>query len=77
LFLEKYLDIMKAEKEYFELKFGNIDKFNNIRREHEYDMLNKYLRPRSIACNAFPQICSAIDFLRLPEISQKLEKECL
>jgi hypothetical protein len=63
IYLEKYVDLIKEEEKYYHMQFGNKDKFSNFRREFEFDIISKRLRPKIIACSEFTQICSSIDIL--------------
>jgi hypothetical protein len=56
-YLEEYIGIyvkmIGKEEEYYKMQFNNDDKFKMFRKEYEFDLINKQLRPKFIACNDF------------------------
>jgi hypothetical protein len=58
-FMTKYLAMMTREKQYFIDLMGidNIVKFENFRRENEFDLLSKRVRPWIVGCTDFKDLC--------------------
>ncbi len=67
---------MTLEEAYFLRLFSNKDRFDQFRREHEYDIiLHKRMRPHIIGCGDLQSLCASIDFLRDPKFSNTLLDE--
>jgi len=63
--IERYSYLMGLEENYFLQLFCNKARFDQFRREHEYDIiLHKRLRPHIIGCGDLQSLCASIDFLR-------------
>lgn len=64
-FLAKYLEVISEERAYFALQFNSKDdlkqKFDVFRRENEYEMLGKRIRPWIVGCTEIEELCHCID----------------
>ena len=58
------------------MQFTNKDKFINFRKEQEFDIISKGIRPKIISCQDFTQICRAIDVLNEYEMVKAMDKDC-
>jgi len=64
-FIGKYLSILKREKKYFIdlMSDHDLTKFDTFRRDNEFDLLSKRIRPWIVGCNDFADLCRSIDAL--------------
>ena len=63
--IDRYSYLMGLEESYFLQLFSNKGRFDQFRREHEYDIiLHKRLRPHIIGCGDLQSLCASIDYLR-------------
>ena len=64
-FLSTYLELISAEQDYFVKQFSAPEdlaqKFNVFRRENEYEMLGKRIRPWIVGCVEIDELCKCID----------------
>jgi len=64
-FLAKYLELISLEQAYFKKQFKAEEdftqKFEVFRRENEYDMLVKRIRPWIVGCVEIEELCRCID----------------
>eukprot|EP00347_Sterkiella_histriomuscorum_P013080 403366099 len=71
-FMELFTNLFQMEQEYFMRQFSNKERFNQFRKENEYDLINKKLRPYIIYSNDVINLCDAIDLLQDPLIANKI-----
>ena len=62
-YLEKFTFLMNLEHEYYMRSFSNQERFDQFRKENEYDLIFKKIRPFIISCPDFGILCNAIDVL--------------
>ena len=64
-FIGKYLELISLEQVYFRQQFTAkqdfTQKFSVFRRENEYDMLVKRIRPWIVGCVEIEELCRCID----------------
>lgn len=64
-FLAKYLELISEEQSYFKRQFSSNEdltqKFDVFRRENEYEMLAKRIRPWIVGCIEIDELCRCID----------------
>ena len=67
-FIGKYLELISLEQGYFRAQFTADEdftqKFQVFRRESEYDMLVKRIRPWIVGCNEIEELCRCIDIFQ-------------
>jgi hypothetical protein len=66
-FLEKLTEIFQLEQDYFYQHFSYASRFEQFRRETEYEVINSRLRPHIIGCGDLHTLCQSIDSFKLPE----------
>ena len=66
-FLAKFLRLISDEQTYFVAQFGSSEDFNSkwvvFRRENEYDMIQKRIRPWILGTSDITEVCECIDTL--------------
>ena len=66
-FLAKYLRLISDEQKYFTTQFNSqedyIQKWQVFRRENEYDIIQKRIRPWILGCIEIKEVCQSIDVL--------------
>ena len=64
-FLAKYLELISDEQAYFQRQFVSDEdlkqKFEVFRRENEYEMLAKRIRPWIVGCVEIDELCICVD----------------
>ena len=64
-FLGKYLELISEEQTYFRKQFTSDEdfkqKFQVFRRENEYDVLVKRIRPWIVGCVEIEELCRCVD----------------
>lgn len=62
-FIGKYLAVVRRERQYFTslMSETNLSRFEAFRRENEFDLLSKRIRPWIVGCTDFQDLCMSID----------------
>ena len=62
-FIGKYLAVVRRERQYFInlMSEENLPLFEAFRRENEFDLLSKRVRPWIVGCTDFHDLCMSID----------------
>jgi hypothetical protein len=69
--------VIKLEEAYFDKQFSYKDRFDQFRRENEYDIIQKRLRPHIVGCGDLKALCQSIDLLNDPSFQGTLLEDTM